>query len=257
MAALAFRSAPASHVKARRRAEDALARRAKLAQERALAAAIPRTARRIRAAFLAVERRAIREAKEATYPLAYSEPEWDPFERELRQILTQEYISLGQIAAGVVADQLAIEITFDLNERILAVADIGKRVRGITDDSRDALRKTIADGIDDGVHPSVIAKRLQDQLRVWAGLEDLTRSRAYTIARTETATAFNVGAITGYRGSGLIEKVRVLDGTGCGWLYHDDPDTANGKIVSLDEAQAHPIAHPNCLRAFAPVAAGL
>jgi len=240
---------------ARARNEDAQARITKRLQDRALAAALPRMARRVSAAFQKVARRSIREAKEVTYPLAYSEPEWDPFAREMRQILTQEYLALGAIAVSGVEDQLGITLTFDLNERILGMADIGSKVKGITDDSRDAIKSTIRQGIDDGVHPSVIAKRMQDQLNGWAGLEDLTRSRAYTIARTETAHAFNLGAIAGYRESGLIDTVRVLDGAGCGWTYHDDPDVAHDSIRTLDEAQAQPSSHPNCVRAFAPVVA--
>jgi hypothetical protein len=46
--------------------------------------------------------------------------------------------------------------------------------------------------------------------------------------------------------------VQVFDGPSCGWKSHDDDDLAAGSIRSLVDAARHPIAHPNCRRAFGP-----
>jgi hypothetical protein len=247
--------------KAAARSAETRAKVAQAQQERALAASTPRLAKAVSRAFLRLSASAVhgRALKEITYPLVYDQPDWDTFDREMRRVLTTEYVSLGEAAFGAVEGQLGVTLDFSLNERLTkTIRDlIGHRVKGITADSKEALRNTIAQGIDDGVHPSVIAKRMQDQLNGWAGLEDLTRSRAYTIARTETANAYNLGAIEGYRQTGIVSQIRVIDAPTCGWTYHDDPDTADGKIVTLDEAARQPISHPNCVRAFAPIAAGL
>jgi len=245
---------------ARARSDDTRAIVAERQHQAVLRAHAPRLARRLQRTFEKLRDSFIHTGAKAAgddLALTYSTPDYDAFRRELNQVLQTEYISIGTLALDAVETQLGVTLAFDLNERIIRAADIGNRVKSITDDTRDALRNTIQRGIDDGSHPSTIAKTLRDQLNGWAGLEDLTRSRAYTIARTETANAYNVGAILGYRESGIIGQVRVIDGPSCGWLTHTDPDTANGKIVSLDEAQANPISHPNCVRAFAPVAAGL
>jgi hypothetical protein len=50
-------------------------------------------------------------------------------------------------------------------------------------------------------------------------------------------------------GAGWVE---VVDGAGCGWTRHDDPDKANGSIRSLDDAESYPLAHPNCGRTSYP-----
>lgn len=248
--------------KAAARGAEARARLVKQAQERALAASTPRLAKRISTAFVALEKSAvhgpeIKELKEVQYPLTYSSPEWLAFSKQMRDIILTEYIALAEEAFAAVEGQLGVTLEFSLNERIIPKGVIARRVTNVTDVTRQAINKTIRQGIDDGVHPSVIAKRMRDQLRGYAGLEDLTRSRAYTIARTETAFAFNLGAVAGYRQSGIVKQVRVIDSPTCGWTSHNSPDTANGKIVTLDQAAAHPISHPNCVRAFAPVAAGL
>lgn len=68
-------------------------------------------------------------------------------------------------------------------------------------------------------------------------------------ARTTSAHAYNFGAIQQAREEGT-EMLEVFDGPSCGWTAHSDPDTANGKLVSLTEAATYPTSHPNCLRAF-------
>jgi hypothetical protein len=75
-----------------------------------------------------------------------------------------------------------------------------------------------------------------------------SESRAGLIARTEIANANNLTGTAAYRDSGLVERVEVFDGT-----EDDACAAADGQIWTLDEADANPIEHPNCQRAFAPV----
>lgn len=245
-----------------RRNEDNRAKVAQRQHARALEAAIPGMARAVSKAFVRLRDSFIhgaeaKELKKGILPINYSVPAYDEFADAMTKILTKQYISVGELSLAGVKEQLGLVETFDLNERIIRNADIGGKVKGITDETRFHLQNTIRNGINDGLHPSVIAKELRDQLNGWAGLEDLTRSRAYTIARTETANAYNLGAVEGYRRSGLVRQLRTIDAPDCGWTYHDDPLLANGRIVDLDTAARQPISHPNCVRAFAPVAAGL
>ncbi len=48
----------------------------------------------------------------------------------------------------------------------------------------------------------------------------------------------------------LGRPVIVSDGRDCGWRSHRDTEKANGKVVTVDEALAHPSAHPRCQRRF-------
>lgn len=75
-----------------------------------------------------------------------------------------------------------------------------------------------------------------------------SESRATTIARTETGTAYNIGTITRYRDVG-ITKVQVFDGVD----YDDECANADGQIWDLDYAEEHPLQHPRCRRSYGPV----
>lgn len=79
-----------------------------------------------------------------------------------------------------------------------------------------------------------------------------SEGRAGTIARTEVATAENWTATQTWRESGIVVEADILDGDGCGWTSHDDPDTAHGSTRTLSDVDAHPVAHPNCVRVPVP-----
>lgn len=71
------------------------------------------------------------------------------------------------------------------------------------------------------------------------------------VIRSGANRAYNAGILDALSKKGF-EWVAVSDGPECGWTYHDDPEAANGMIVTMDEARANPSAHPNCKRTFAP-----
>ena len=70
----------------------------------------------------------------------------------------------------------------------------------------------------------------------------LHRSRATTIARTETAFALTEGQRQGYGQMGVTKLERVEDPA----TEDDDCADGNGKIYTLAEAQGVLPAHPNC-----------
>lgn len=76
-------------------------------------------------------------------------------------------------------------------------------------------------------------------------------SYADTVLSATAARAYNTGTIRGALSKG-ISVFEVSDGEGCGWSSHNDPEQANGKLVTADEALAFPIAHPHCVRQFIP-----
>lgn len=234
--------------------------------DRAQAISTPRLARGLRVHFLALARRV-----HAGAPPPVKGIEQDML-KELTQLLESsiaaetkvtlspliktETIRVLDDAHGAV--QTTLGATFDLPPDVSkkAIADVGWRVKDITNETRAVLRNTVKQGIADGVHPSVTAQRLVDQIEGWGGGKDgksWAHSRAYVIARTETAMVFNKSTIDSYKASGLVDQVETLDAPTCGWRGHNDPERAQGKIVSLDVARANPVSHPNCIRAYAPV----
>jgi hypothetical protein len=133
-------------------------------------------------------------------------------------------------------------------------ADTGYRVRGLTEETRRAVRKIIAEGMARGYHPRTIARgRPKEGFR---GLREVVqetyRRRAETIARTETGRIWNLSTAERFQAAN-VTRVRIFDGAGCGWGSHNDSDKANGSIRDVTDFRARPLAHPNCRRGAAPV----
>lgn len=49
-----------------------------------------------------------------------------------------------------------------------------------------------------------------------------------------------------------IHYLEVRDGPDCGWTAHDDPDKADRTLRTVQDALAHPAAHPHCVRELLP-----
>lgn len=136
-----------------------------------------------------------------------------------------------------------VDVTFSLDNPFVqtVLEGLAKNIKGVADttkqDIRDLVSKQAAEGWS--------VEELQKQIRAKGDIA--SRSRALTIARTETGQAYNQGAIAAYRAGG-VTHVDVLDG--------DDDEAcaaANGARWTLAEAEANPLGHPNCTRAFSPV----
>jgi Phage Mu protein F like protein len=141
------------------------------------------------------------------------------------------------------ASDAGVDAAFSLdNPYVQAVLDqLAKQVRGVAETTKDEIRALVAKQAAEGWS----IEELQKQIR--AKGEIASRSRALTIARTESGHGYNLGAVASYRVGG-VTHVDVLDGD-------DDPicAEANGARWTLEEAEANPLGHPNCVRAFSPV----
>lgn len=182
--------------------------------------------------------------------------DWPAERRKLRALLDSWYAKLGAGAYRILGGQLGIEIAFDLEGPATAgIRDaLAAKVVGITDTARSLIGDYVTTAIDRGYSVNELVDGVADDS--FLGLEAIFGQRADTIARTETAVGYNLAASAGYRESGLVDEVLVFDGPECGWTEHDDPDLADGSTRSLDDADEYPTSHPNCQRAFGPIAAG-
>lgn len=168
---------------------------------------------------------------------------WAGFADEIEKSMRVYHQQLFSLAFEGASDELGIGIDFDLsNPRIKeTLSELGKRIRSVSDTTRDEIRLLVGAATEEGWSMPELAKRIREKGEI------SSRSRALTIARTETATATNTGAILAYETVG-VKEVEVLDGD-------DDEDCAsvNGQTWTLEEAIENPIAHPNCTRAFLPI----
>ncbi|MFD3336048.1 hypothetical protein ACFWV1_25890 [Streptomyces sp. NPDC058700] len=68
----------------------------------------------------------------------------------------------------------------------------------------------------------------------------------------QTYTTANTGMLRTCADEVGADWVEVRDGSDCGWTSHDDADRAAGTLRTIQDALAHPVAHPNCRREFRP-----
>lgn len=132
------------------------------------------------------------------------------------------------------------------------VEEIGAKIVGVNQTTRDRIAKQIAEGVRRGYSVQQIAAGVPDEnyLGIQGVFDSATESRALTIARTETATIYNLSALSGFEQIGVV-RVEVLDGE------HDEAcKQARGQIWSVTYARSHALEHPNCIRQFVPILAG-
>ena len=160
----------------------------------------------------------------------------------LERIARKYYPALLKAAYDDAASDHGFDVVFDqANPRVQDVIDtLAKQVRNVSDTTREDIKRIISEGLDGGSSPYQIAQQIR------ASVEISGMKRAELIGITESATAYNKGAVLAYRDAGLTE-VEVLDGD------HDaECAAAHGQTWTLDKAESNPIAHPRCRRAFAP-----
>lgn len=122
---------------------------------------------------------------------------------------------------------------------------VGERITMIEDTTRDRIRRYVRRANEEGYSVNKLAKMIRED-----SSEAFGRSRARTIARTESGMVYNLGSLEGYRQSG-ITKVKVLDNEGPNSCK--ECARVNGQTWDIDKAIAEPLEHPNCVRAFRPI----
>ena len=172
--------------------------------------------------------------------------DWDGVADDMAAALSEVYPDLFKLAYLAANADLPVSVSFDLkNPRVKdTIAELAKNIRGVSDSIKESARGVVDSGLDAGHSTQQIAKALREY-----GVTD-SKSRSETIARTETATAYNRGATLAYRDAG-VTRVRVLDGD-----FDEVCAGVDGQEWTLEEADANPIAHPNCTRAFVPIVGG-
>jgi len=129
----------------------------------------------------------------------------------------------------------------EMEEVQQVLGKLAKDIRAVAETTKDEVRRLVGLQAENGWTVEELAAQIMDLA------ETRSKTRALLIARTETGNGYNLGAVTAYRAGG-VTHVDVLDGD-------DDAEcaAANGSRWTLEEAEANPLGHPNCVRAFSPV----
>lgn len=158
---------------------------------------------------------------------------------------------LGATSLTVPARLVNASISWDAEHQFIKAARdrLGELIVRINETTRDSIAEQVEEGMRRGYSIPQLANGVADEgfPGIRGVFADATAARAETIARSESAMIYNAAANAGYREGGVSE-VEVIDGNGDSACAD-----ANGQRWDVDRAELEPIAHPNCVRAFAPI----
>jgi hypothetical protein len=173
---------------------------------------------------------------------ALEDYDWDGFADGIEKIAKGYYEELFGASYDEAKRLLPIDVSFDQeHERVQETLEfLGKRIRGVAETTKAEVGTLVGQGAQEGWSSARLAK----EIRAHGEISSVSRSQ--TIARTESATAYNLGSLMAYEDADVGE-VLVLDGEG-----DEVCASVNGTIQTLEWARDNPIGHPGCTRAFVP-----
>jgi len=148
--------------------------------------------------------------------------------KTLRPLFEMIVEDAGSAALGSVGSGIAFNAVDPRVLNYLAKKDL--KVVGINDVTKEELRRLLVDATADSLTVSETGRKIRDMF------DDMSTTRAETIARTEVVGANNAGGLEGFRQSGVVEKKE--------WLSVQDesvrdshgpaPLGVDGQVVPLD-----------------------
>lgn len=170
----------------------------------------------------------------------WNERDWN---RELAGILEPLAVELAGGVSRKVSAPLRSGKADGYIERVLSFirGQVGTRIVGINQTTRDSVARLITKGIEAGLSPADLADTIRNATTFDA-------ARAELISRTETMTVYNEAALFTYREFD-VKQVEAIDGD-------TDAECAarNGNVYSVDEAMGISD-HPNGTLDWVPVIA--
>jgi len=167
------------------------------------------------------------------------------------------------IGAGATAGFSGIDVDAVTHLATDTMSNLLQATKGMREDVKQVIRELTRDQVRTKLYVGQTAIQAgQDLAKTMAdrGITAVVYSNgahvslaqyAEMVIRTKTAEAYQEGGLN--QGEQLgIDWWEVMDGPGCGWTSHDDPQKADGMIVPLASARAHPLSHPNCRRSTTP-----
>ncbi len=165
--------------------------------------------------------------------------------------LEEGYLQIAAEVTDVINDTLGVEFALsdEAQNEILRQGGLNAGLVDLEDQTREAIFDGLAEAREQGMTSDNLARFIRD--RVEAGPWRDAATRAKVIARTEGANAANVSTLEVAKDMDDTEHVQVFDNrTGHGDLVCT---RADGSIITIEQAEAVGLAHPNCTRSFVPL----
>ncbi len=175
--------------------------------------------------------------------------------RAIQEAFEQGFLEVAVQVSGAVGSNFGIEFQLDdaAQQRVLQEAGLRSGLLDLDAQTRDALFDALAEGRAEGLAGENLARRIRDRIEAgpWRDVE----TRARVIARTEGAHAANTSTLEAARAMPDTEHVQIFDdrlGDGDEQCFN-----ANTRIITIQQADAIGLCHPNGTRSFVPLNAVL
>jgi HK97 family phage portal protein len=142
------------------------------------------------------------------------------------------------------------QLTDEAQLNVLREGGLRSGLIDLSDQTRDSVFQALEEGRKQGLSSDNLARHIADNVKAGPWRDAATRARV--IARTEGAHAANTSTLQAARSMPKTEHVQVFDNRG-GGRADEACLTADGAIITIDEADAIGLAHPNCTRGFVPI----
>ncbi len=161
------------------------------------------------------------------------------------------YLQIAEQVSGAIGDTFGF--AFELNDvaqgNVMRAGGLNAGLIDLDQQTRDAIFDGLASGRAEGLNGDALARHISEFVE--AGPWRDARTRADIIARTEGANAANVSTLEAARTMPETSHVQIFDnraGFGDAACV-----AADGVVVTIEEADAMGLAHPNCSRSFVPI----
>jgi hypothetical protein len=170
---------------------------------------------------------------------------------DLTEAFERGFLQIAEQVSGAVGDTFGFAFELDdiAQRNVMRSGGLNAGLIDLDQQTRDAIFDALATGRAEGLTGDALARHIGEFVE--AGPWRDAATRAQVIARTEAANAANVATLEAARTMPETQHVQIFDDRiGFG-------DTAcveaNGVVVTIEEAEAMGLAHPNCTRSFVPV----
>lgn len=154
--------------------------------------------------------------------------------------------------AEAMADPIATAFFQPIHARTVAMAYTRafSELKGVTEAMNQQLSRTLAEGLAEGRNPEYIARRMKERV------DNITRTRARMIARTETIRAHHMANVAVYEQAGLNDIEVLVEWRAGRAGVCPDCASLNGKIYTLEAIKPLLPLHPNCRCVAIPAKVG-
>lgn len=122
-----------------------------------------------------------------------------------------------------------------------ASARSANMITKIDDATRNRIRDLVTKNLRENKSIDDLARAIQSEFK------DMSKSRAYTIARTETADALSDASMKQAKSEGMEEKTIILGANACEICIGNESDGWIGIYDGFSSGEDRPPFHPNCV----------